>query len=30
MWSPRTQNDRNLFAQTWREMLEGTPNLDFW
>ena len=22
MWSPRTQNDRNLFAQTWREMLE--------
>ncbi|MGB1099784.1 MAG: tRNA uridine-5-carboxymethylaminomethyl(34) synthesis enzyme MnmG [Flavobacteriales bacterium] len=30
MWSPRTQNDRNLFAQAWREMLEGTPNLDFW
>ena len=30
MWSPRTQNDRNLFAQTWREMLENTPNLDFW
>ena len=30
MWSPRTQNDRNLFAQTWREMLEATPNLDFW
>ena len=30
MWSPRTQNDRNLFAQTWREMLESTPNLDFW
>ena len=30
MWSPRTQNDRNLFAQTWREMLEGTPKLDFW
>lgn len=30
MWSPRTQNDRNLFAQTWREMLEQTPNVDFW
>ncbi|MGB1383910.1 MAG: tRNA uridine-5-carboxymethylaminomethyl(34) synthesis enzyme MnmG [Flavobacteriales bacterium] len=30
MWSPRTQNDRNLFAQSWREMLESTPNLDFW
>lgn len=30
MWSPRTQNDRMLFAQTWREMLEQTPNIDFW
>src|SRR5215213_2161896 len=30
MWSPRTQNDRTLFAQTWREMLEATPNIDFW
>lgn len=30
MWSPRTQNDRMLFAATWREMLEATPNLDFW
>jgi tRNA uridine 5-carboxymethylaminomethyl modification enzyme len=30
MWSPRTQNDRMLFAATWREMLEQTPNLDFW
>lgn len=30
MWSPRTQNDRMLFANTWREMLEQTPNLDFW
>lgn len=29
MWSPRTQNDRNLFAEKWRLMLEGTPNLDF-
>lgn len=30
MWSPRTQNDRMLFAATWREMLESTPNIDFW
>ena len=30
MWSPRTQNDRALFAQHWREMLEATPNLDFY
>jgi len=30
MWSPRTQNDRMLFASTWREMLEQTPNVDFW
>jgi len=30
MWSPRTQNDRMLFAQTWREYLEKTPNVDFW
>lgn len=30
MWSPRTQNDRMLFAATWREMLEQTPNVDFW
>jgi tRNA uridine 5-carboxymethylaminomethyl modification enzyme len=30
MWSPRSQNDRMLFATTWREMLEQTPNLDFW
>lgn len=30
MWSPRTQNDRMLFATTWREMLEATSNLDFW
>lgn len=30
MWSPRTQNDRMLFAQTWRQMLENTPNLDFY
>ena len=30
MWSPRTQNDRMLFASTWREMLEQTPNVDFY
>src|SRR5439155_2872470 len=30
MWSPRTQNDRMLFAQEWRSMLERTPNVDFW
>ncbi len=30
MWSPRTQNDRMLFAQKWREMLEQTPNVDFY
>ncbi|MCX8473998.1 MAG: tRNA uridine-5-carboxymethylaminomethyl(34) synthesis enzyme MnmG, partial [Sediminibacterium sp.] len=29
MWSPRTQNDRNLFAQIWREKLEATPLVDF-
>ncbi len=28
MWSPRTQNDRILFTNTWRKMLENTPNLD--
>lgn len=30
MWSPRAQNDRMLFAAKWREMLEKTPNVDFW
>lgn len=30
MWSPRAQSDRMLFSQTWREMLEATPNLDFY
>src|ERR1700740_3680127 len=29
MWSPRTQNDRMLFAQEWRQMLEQTPRVDF-
>lgn len=30
MWSPRAQNDRMLFHLKWREMLENTPNLDFY
>ena len=30
MWSPRTQNDRMVFAAEWRYMLEQTPNVDFW
>lgn len=30
MWSPRAQSDRMLFATTWREMLEQTPNVDFY
>jgi tRNA uridine 5-carboxymethylaminomethyl modification enzyme len=29
MWSPRVQSDRMRFAEEWRLMLEGTPNLDF-
>jgi tRNA uridine 5-carboxymethylaminomethyl modification enzyme len=30
VWSPRSQNDRMLFAAEWRSMLEKTPNVDFW
>ena len=30
MWSPRVQSDRMRFAETWRYMLEQTPNLDFY
>jgi len=30
MWSPRTQNDRMVFAQVWRRMLESHPRIDFW
>ena len=30
MWSPRTQNDRMLFASEWRLLLEQNPNVDFW
>ncbi|HIP31978.1 MAG TPA: tRNA uridine-5-carboxymethylaminomethyl(34) synthesis enzyme MnmG [Crocinitomicaceae bacterium] len=30
MWSPRTQNDRMLFAEEWRLMLERNTGVDFW
>jgi tRNA uridine 5-carboxymethylaminomethyl modification enzyme len=30
MWSPRAQSDRMLFASLWRQMLEDTPNIDFY
>jgi len=30
MWSPRTQNDRMLFAESWRMRLEQTALLDFY
>ncbi len=30
MWSPRAQSDRARFAETWRLLLEQTPNVDFW
>jgi tRNA uridine 5-carboxymethylaminomethyl modification enzyme len=30
MWSPRAQNDRMLFSAKWRELLEKTPNIDFY
>ena len=30
MWSPRVQSDRAQFALKWRELLERTPNLDFY
>jgi tRNA uridine 5-carboxymethylaminomethyl modification enzyme len=30
MWSPRSQNDRMMFAEEWRLALERTPNVDFW
>src|SRR6059058_1539539 len=30
MWSPRSQNDRMLFAQKWRELLEQTERVDFY
>jgi len=30
MWSPRSQNDRMLFAQKWRETLEGIERIDMY
>ena len=30
MWSPRTQNDRMRFSESWRIALEKTRNVDFW
>lgn len=30
MWSPRTQNDRMRFSETWRLILEKNPKIDFW
>lgn len=30
MWSPRTQNDRTMFAAKWRQLAEEHPNIDFW
>ena len=29
MWSPRTQNDRQMFSIKWREILEQNLNIDF-
>ncbi|MCS6992145.1 MAG: tRNA uridine-5-carboxymethylaminomethyl(34) synthesis enzyme MnmG [Chitinophagales bacterium] len=29
MWSPRSQNDRMLFSQAWRFLLEKNKNIDF-
>lgn len=30
MWSPRAQSDRMRFSETWRGILENTPNLYMW
>ena len=30
MWSPRAQNDRQMFSEEWRLTLEGINNIDFW
>lgn len=30
VWSPRTQNDRALFSEEWRLLLEKNLNVDFW
>lgn len=30
MWSPRSQNDRQVFSTEWRLLLEQNENIDFW
>ena len=30
MWSPRAQNDRVLYSQEWRTILENIKNIFFW
>ncbi len=30
MWSPRSQCDRMVFSQKWREVLENNENVSFW
>ncbi len=30
MWSPRVQSDRMKYIETWRDIIENTPNLDMW
>lgn len=30
MWSPRVQSDRAKFIETWRDIIENTPNLYMW
>lgn len=30
MWSPRSQNDRQMFSNEWRLHLEQNENIDFW
>lgn len=30
MWSPRCQSDKAMFTAEWRNLLEKTPNIDFW
>ncbi|MFA6359628.1 MAG: tRNA uridine-5-carboxymethylaminomethyl(34) synthesis enzyme MnmG [Dysgonamonadaceae bacterium] len=30
MWSPRVQSDREKYIQTWRTIIENTPNLYLW
>src|SRR5690554_1495011 len=30
MWSSRVQSDRMKYIETWRDIIENTPNLDMW